>query len=122
MSDLTIPSRRAILAACADTRETAVRIGDEAAIRQVDRLIASVKNGARFRWELGVLIVDSPSGGRYHVSRAGCDCPNRQRACWHWMLFNTLLDLFDTAVETADMDYAVAQLGRRIALARRALA
>lgn len=105
MTDLRIPRFTDIIVRALDIRESAVRMHDEATARQIDRLIAKLP-GARMTWQLGTLIVRSPSGGTYRVSRAGCDCLNAQRShaarCWHWALYNLLLDMLDTEAESAD--------------------
>jgi hypothetical protein len=105
-SDLRIPRVTDILDRALDIRESAVRLGDEQAVRQIDRLCQQLPQ-ARLCWVLGVLHVASPSGNTYHVTRAGCDCLNARkcgkRACWHWALLNVLIDMFETECETSDM-------------------
>lgn len=106
ISDLHIPRLTDIIDRALDIRESAVRIQDEPAMRQIDRLIEKLP-AARLCWQLGVLIVGSPSGQDYHVWQGGCDCVNGRKGkaqCWHWALFNLLLDMLDTAAETADHD------------------
>lgn len=122
-SDQIIPRTCDIIARALDYRESAVRMHDEPAVRQIDRVIAKLP-GARLCWQLGTLHIKSPSGSTYRVSRAGCDCLNAQRcgkrACWHVATFELLLDMFDTECETADMaaETPPASLGQRIAAAR----
>lgn len=105
-SDLPIPRVTAIIARALDIRESAVRMHDAAAIRQIDRLIEKLPH-ARLCWRLGTLVISSPSGGTYRVSRAGCDCLNAQRCgkrqCWHVCCFELLLDMFATECDSADM-------------------
>jgi hypothetical protein len=107
-SDLPIPRLADILDRALDIRASAVRLSDDASIRQLDRLIGKLYDGTRLCWVLGVLHISSPSGRAYHVSQAGCDCPNgtksRARACWHVALHGLLLDMFATQVATADME------------------
>lgn len=103
-SDMPIPSLENIKARALDIRASAARLGDEPAVRQLDRLLDNAPH-ARLCWQLGTLHIDSPSGGHYQVTRAGCSCLNGrkgQRACWHWACFNLLLDLLDTEAESAD--------------------
>lgn len=120
-SDLLIPRTTAIIARALDYRDSAARIGDTAALRQIDRLIAKLPD-ARLCWQLGTLHIVSPSGGRYQVTRAGCDCPNgtrgHARQCWHVALFELLLDLFETACDSADMAADAPTVALRIVAAR----
>lgn len=115
ISDLRIPRHSAMQSRIADLHASAVRLSDDATAAQLKRLSDALLAGARLRWELGVLIVASPSGGVYHVTRAGCDCPNGRkcsaRACWHVACFELLLDMLDTEAETADqeVDYYTAK-------------
>ena len=106
-TDLLIPSVAAIISRAQDTRESAVRLQDAASVRQLDRLIDKAPH-AVLCWQLGVLIVGSPSGAVYQVSRAGCDCLNGQRSskrqCWHVTAYELLLDLLETESVTADRD------------------
>lgn len=104
-SDLHIPRLTDIIARALDIRASAVRLDDTQAIGQIDRLIAKLPQ-ARLCWQLGVLVITSPSGNTYHVTQAGCDCLNGRkshaRACWHWALYNLLLDMLQTAADSAD--------------------
>ena len=106
-SDLFIPRTTDLIARALDIRDSAVRLGDTATIAQVDRLVQKLP-GARLCWQLGTLIVTSPSGHTYHVTNAGCDCENARkcskRQCWHLLCRGVLEDLFATACDTADMD------------------
>src|SRR5262245_32414181 len=105
-TDLPIPPVSAIQARIAECRESAVRLGDELAIRHLDTLAKKLPH-ARLCWQLGVRVVGSPSGGRYEVTRAGCSCLNGQAGkfeCWHWHLHEVLTDMFTTEVETADAE------------------
>ena len=107
-SDLPIPSRAAMLARTDDWTQSAINLQDDRALDRIDRLVKAINDGAAFRWQLGALYIASPSGGCYRVTRAGCDCPNGRyssaRACWHISAFELLLDIFDTEVETNDME------------------
>lgn len=105
-SDLHIPRTTDILDRALDIRASAVRLRDDQAVRQIDRLIVKLPE-ARMCWVLGVLHIASPSGNTYHVTRAGCDCTNgrfHKGECWHWTLYNMLLDIFSTDCDTADQD------------------
>lgn len=107
-SDLRIPRLSDILDRALDSRESAVRLQDEPTIAQLDRVIANAPR-ARLCWQLGTLVVDSPSGQQYQVTRGGCSCKNARkgfRRCWHVALFELLLDMFETDCETADMEAA----------------
>lgn len=121
-SDLPIPPVAAIQDRARECQASAERLGDTAAYAQLDRLITRVPD-ARLCWQLGTLHIVSPSGGRYHVSRAGCDCLNAQRCgkrqCWHWALHGLLLDMFQTDCDTADMAAEAPSLAPRIVAARR---
>jgi len=105
-SDMLIPRTSDIIARALDIRESAVRLHDEPAAEHMTTLIKRLP-GARFAWQLGTLIVRSPSGNTYRVSNGGCNCLNGQagkRDCWHWALFGILGDVADTIAETADME------------------
>lgn len=105
-SDIPIPRVTDIISRALDYRASAVRQGDRAATHQLDRLIAKLPS-ARLCWVLGTLHIDSPSGGHYRITRAGCDCENgqkcRKRQCWHLLAYELLLDIFDTDCDSADM-------------------
>lgn len=105
-SDLFIPRLSDILDRALDCRDSAVRLKDAAAVRQLDRLIANLP-GATLCWQLGTLHIGSPSGHSYQVTRAGCSCPNgtksHKRQCYHIALFELLLDMLDTECETRDL-------------------
>lgn len=123
-SDLHIPRVSDIIDRALDLRGSAERLQDSATVRQLDRLIAKLPD-ARLRWDLGTLIVASPSGHTYHVTRAGCDCLNSTRGharqCWHVALFELLGDMLETEAETRDSeaDRAARSIGQRIAAERR---
>jgi hypothetical protein len=106
-SDMLIPRSTDIIARALDAKDSADRLDETQAAGQIDRLIAALTSGARMCWQLGTLVVTSPSGHTYHVTRAGCDCANGKRcgkrACWHITLFGILEDMFETEVETRDM-------------------
>ena len=120
-SDMLLPRLSDIIARALDIRDSAVRLADDAAVRQIDRLVQKLP-GARLCWQLGTLHIVSPSGGHYQVSRAGCDCLNAQRCgkrqCWHVATFELLLDLFETECDTADMQAEVQAIAPRIVAAR----
>lgn len=105
-SDLLIPRLSDILDRACELLDIAYRLQDGATARQLERVIRTLPE-ARLRWELGALIIASPSGHTYRVTRAGCDCPNgiksHARACWHVATFELLCDMFQTACDTADM-------------------
>ncbi len=121
-SDMTIPRTSEIIDRSLDARQIAARQDDAATVRQIDRLITKLPE-ARLCWQLGTLIIDSPSGATYHITRAGCDCENGRkshaRACWHWTTFNLLLDMFETECETNDMEADARPVAARIVAARR---
>jgi hypothetical protein len=106
VSDLRIPRTCDILDRACDLLGSAYRLQDDSGARQLERLITNLP-GAALCWQLGTLIVRSPSEHTYRVTRAGCDCPNGQkcgkRQCWHVATFELLLDMFDTECESADM-------------------
>jgi hypothetical protein len=106
-SDLFIPRHCDMQARIADLHASATRLQDTATAAQLARLSDALLRGARLRWDLGALMVSSPSGGTYRVTRGGCDCPNGQkcskRACWHVAAFELLLDMLDTQAESADI-------------------
>jgi len=122
-TDILLPRTTDIIERALDIRSIAVHRNDEPTVRQLDRLMEKLPF-ARMSWDLGTLAVDSPSGGRYRITRAGCNCLNGRksdkRQCWHVCLFELILDMFDTAVETADIEAELASrpLGQRIASAR----
>jgi hypothetical protein len=120
-TDLPIPRVSDILDRALDIRQIAVHRADDATVRQLDRLIEKLPF-AKLCWQLGTLLVSSPSGGHYRVSRAGCSCLNAQRSgkrqCWHVVLHELLLDLFETEVVTLDMEAEARPLGARVAAAR----
>lgn len=120
-SDLRIPRTSDILDRAADERERAERLNDKAAYDQFGRLIERLP-GARLCWVLGTLHIDSTSGNTYHVTRAGCSCLNgtksNTQACYHWALFNLLLDMLDTLAESADMDADERPVAPRIVACR----
>jgi hypothetical protein len=105
-SDLRIPRHTDIAARALDIRESAARLADDQAVRQLDRLIANLPD-ARVTWQLGTLVIDSPSGQTYQVTRGGCSCLNAKkcgkRQCWHVATFELLLDMLDTEADSADM-------------------
>ena len=107
-SDLSIPRHSDMQARITDEHARAVRLQDDATSAQLKRLSDALLDGARLRWDLGTLVVGSPSGGTYHVTRAGCDCPNgrksSRRACWHVAAFELLLDMLETEAETMDIE------------------
>lgn len=121
LSDLSVPRSSDILDRALDIRSIAVHRADDATVRQLDRLIAKLP-GASLCWTLGTLHIASPSGNRYQVSRAGCSCPNgtkgHARQCWHVALHELLLDMFDAACDTADMEADARPLAPRIVAAR----
>ena len=123
-SDQLIPRTSDIVSRALDCRASAVRLKDDQAVRQIDRLIQNLPD-ARLCWQLGTLHIVSPSGNSYQVTRAGCSCPNGQkshaRQCWHWTLLNLLLDLFDVECDTRDMDAeytAELRMAQRLTAAR----
>lgn len=106
-SDLFIPRLSDILDRACESLGSAYRLQDDASARQLERLIKNLP-GATLCWQLGTLIVFSPSGSQYRVTRAGCSCPNgtksHSRQCWHVATFELLLDMFETDCDTADME------------------
>jgi hypothetical protein len=104
-SDLPVPPVIAILGRAAEWRAGFVRQSDAAAIRQIDRLIVSVACGARMAWDRGVLLVESLNTPEnvYRVRCGQCTC-KATKPCWHNALYELLLDLAQTAADTADME------------------
>ena len=104
-SDLSIPTRAAIVDRACDLLGSAYRLQDDPTARQLERLIANIE-AAGLCWQLGALYVASPSGASYRVTRAGCDCPNARagkRQCWHVAAYELLLDMLQTQADTMDM-------------------
>lgn len=105
ISDLTIPRLSDILDRACEALASAYRLQDDPTARQLERTIRNLP-AAKLRWQLGTLILTSPSGSTYHVTRAGCDCPNgtksHARACWHVATFELLTDMLDTEAQTRD--------------------
>jgi hypothetical protein len=104
-SDLPIPPMLSILARASEWRKGFVRIGDAAAVRQIDRLIVSVACGARMAWDRGILLVESLNtpGNVYRVRCGQCTC-KAVKPCWHNALYELLLDVQATEIETADQE------------------
>jgi len=106
-TDMLIPRLTDIIDRAIDCRESAKRLNDTAAYDQFTRLICALYDSPRMAWQLGTLIVRSPSGHTYHVTNAGCDCENARkcskRQCWHLLCRGVLEDMFATECDTADM-------------------
>jgi hypothetical protein len=129
-TDLAIPPAADILALVVERRETAERHGDAPGVRQLDRVRMNVLSGARLKWHLGDLLLNSVNtpGLVYAVNARGCTCPNGaagKASCWHVALFDLLLDMQEEAAATADMaaERAAAAadratMGRRLCAAR----
>lgn len=122
ISDLRIPRLTDIVSRAQDIRDSAVRLGDELLIKRIDTLVRDKLPHARLCWQLGTLHIDSPSGQRYQVTRAGCDCLNGQRSskrqCWHLLIHELLLDIFQTDCDTADMQAEPRAVAPRIVACR----
>lgn len=108
-SDLTIPPVADILALVKERRDLAQLHEDAAGVRQLDRVRMNLLSGARLSWHLGDLLIQSVNtpGAVYSVNRAGCSCPNGvagRASCWHVALYDLLLDLAETAADTADIE------------------
>ena len=108
-SDLTIPPVADILALVKERYDAARLHDDYPGAGQLDRVRVNLDRGARLSWNLGDLLIQSINnpGSVYSVNRAGCTCPNGRAgraSCWHVCLFDLLLDMADTAADTADME------------------
>jgi hypothetical protein len=122
MSDLPIPRLCDLLSRARDYRDSAVRLGDAALTKRINTMVKDKLPYARLRWELGTLHIDSPSGMHYKVTRAGCDCLNGQkskkRECWHCMTHELLIDLWNTACESRDIEAEARPIAARIVAVR----
>lgn len=108
-SDLTIPPVADILTLVKERRDLAALHEDAAGVRQLDRVRMNILSGARLAWSYGDLLIQSVNtpGAVYSVNRAGCSCPNGvagRASCWHCALFDTLLDMAETAADSADSE------------------
>lgn len=108
-SDLVIPPAALILDRASDDFKQAQLHGDAAGMAQINRVRMNITRGARLCWVMGDLLIGSINhpGTVYSVNRVGCSCPNGvagKAACWHVCLFDLLLAMFETEVETADID------------------
>lgn len=104
-SDARIPPMVSLLARAAEYRASMVRLKDTSATRQIDRLIVSVACGARMAWDRGVLLVESLNtpGAVYRVRCGQCTC-KATKPCWHNALYELLVEMQQTASDTADME------------------
>ena len=126
ISDLAIPSAEQIADAAQEAGDLAWRHGDRATGGQFDRVRMNVLSGARLRWHAGDLLISSVNnpGAVYVVNRRGCSCPAGQKGkqtCWHIGLLELLIDIQQTAAESADIDADAAaerQLRDRITAVR----
>lgn len=138
-TDLDIPALDTILTIAQERGETAQRYGDDAGVRQLDRLRMNLLKGATLQWHRGDLLIQSVNnpGLVYRVNARGCSCPNGmagRSSCWHVALYDLLIDLQEQAAIDADMQADVLALqgeepepprptiGQRIAAARAASA
>jgi len=108
-SDLSIPLAADILTLVKERRDLAQLHEDAAGVRQLDRVRMNLLNGARLAWSFGDLLIQSVNtpGAVYSVNRVGCSCPNGVKglsSCWHVALYDLLLDMQQTAADTADAD------------------
>jgi hypothetical protein len=106
-SDAPLPPAATILAVVKDRQQLAMDHGDFAGARQLDRVRANLKNGARMHWSLGDLVIQSVNnpGQVYSVSGRGCTCPNaaaRKATCWHVAAYDLLLDMQADRADIAD--------------------
>ena len=127
-SDRALPPVAAILATAQERFATAQDAGDYPGAAQIARVRQNLSRGAHLTWQLGDLLISSVNtpGAVYTVNRRGCTCPNGQAGkaqCWHVALFDLLLDMQQDAADAADsaaeLAQARAELGRRLARARR---
>lgn len=104
-TDLTIPPMSAISDRAGELRADALRLADLATARQLELLISALGGGMRMAWSYGDLLVSSAStpGAVYTVSCGACTCPAR-KPCKHLKLAELLLDMFEAACDTADME------------------
>lgn len=108
-SDLTIPPTANILALIKERYDLARLHEDYPGAGQLDRARLNIDRGARLAWSYGDLLIQSVNnpGSVYSVNRAGCTCPNGRAgraSCWHVCLYDLLIELQETAADTADMD------------------
>lgn len=127
ISDTAIPSAEEIADLAKERSDLAQQHGDWAGAAQLNRLRVNVLRRARLCWHLGDLLISSLNtpGAIYSVNRRGCSCPNGRAGkaqCWHVALYDLLLDMQQTAADTADMEAdraAELALRDRIVAARR---
>lgn len=105
-SDLTIPDRAEILALISERRDLALHRGDHRARACLERVAHNLSRGAGLAWALGELLVESLNhpGTVYTVDSQGCSCPNGGRSCWHACVRDLLLDMQQSAADTADAE------------------
>lgn len=116
-SDTPIPPASAIADDAREQAQLAERAGDHVGAARLHRVRLNVLSGVRIAWHLGDLLVASLNtpGAVYVVNARGCSCANGRAgkaACWHVELYERLIDMRETAAETAD-------LAARITAARR---
>lgn len=104
-----IPSAEQIAELAKERADQARMHDDTPGARALDRMRMNVLNGARLRWHLSDLLIQSVNnpGSVYSVNRSSCTCPNGaagKATCWHICLFDLLLDMRETAADTADID------------------
>lgn len=101
-----IPTQLDILARAADLRRDMQLQRDASGIKALNAIIASVVcDYDVLSWDGPYLTVASESqvGETHQVSAFGCSCEAR-RPCWHMRLRELLVGIFETDVETADME------------------
>ena len=108
-TDLTIPPVADILALVKERYDAARLHDDYPGAGQLDRVRRSLDRGAALSWSYGDLLIQSVNnpGSVYSVNRAGCTCPNGRAgrsSCWHVCLFDLLLDMRQTAADSADIE------------------
>jgi hypothetical protein len=106
-SDLSLPDQADILNRMAERIADAELHSDGCAARRLGRAFESLAAGAGVAWALGELLVESlnHAGVVYTVTACGCSCRAGAHGllCWHREVYDCLLELAETAAETADM-------------------
>jgi hypothetical protein len=106
-SDLPISDQADILTRLAERIADAEFHGDGCTARRLGRAFDNIAGGAGVAWALGELLVESLNhpGVVYTVTTRGCNCRAGAHGllCWHGCVRDTLIELAETAAETADM-------------------
>lgn len=118
-SDLSLPDQADILSLLAERIGISELRGDGCAARRLGRAFDSIAAGAGVAWAMGDLLVESLNspGTVYTVTTRGCSCRAGRNGllCWHREVYDALVELAETAADTADMEAErVAVFGARI--------